>query len=114
MRAEPAGAERGARVEGAAARLVVHPSVRGAIDGSLIVQARRLSEELPEPGSLEPGTWVLVSPGRTVAAGFIKRLFSVAPRSVHLAVRCTALVMRGYADVHADPEGMALGRAPGE
>lgn len=73
---------------------------------------------LPDPGDLAPGTLVLVpgripSPARSLSRsvlGMFRRSQDVVAR----ALRCSALVARGYVDVGAaeDGAGVAWGYAP--
>lgn len=69
---------------------------------------------LPDPSSLAPGARVGVSAGDDARRG-LGRLLRAAP-TAHLAVRCAALLAKGYVDVGAaeDAEGraLAIGRAP--
>jgi hypothetical protein len=69
---------------------------------------------LPDPAELPPGAWIAVGSGSHGQRGLLSRLFgSQAPRArVHLAVRCTALLIRGYTAVAADDAGNAYGRVP--
>ena len=68
---------------------------------------------LPEPASLQAGACVGVTGGPP--GGRFRHLFRPAP-SAHLAVRCAALLAKGYVDVGAgvDDAGheIAIGRAP--
>ena len=70
---------------------------------------------LPDPSELAPGTWIAVGPGAPEPRRFLSRLFgqSAAKARIHLAVRCTALLVRGYTSICADRAGIAFGRAPG-
>jgi hypothetical protein len=52
---------------------------------------------LPDPETLDPRTLVVVVPG---SGSFVKRLFGAKP--VSRAVRCSALLARGYVDIGAD------------
>jgi hypothetical protein len=73
---------------------------------------RPIAVQLPEPAELQAGDWVALSSGEAaVRQGLMARLLSrpASPR-VHLAVRCTALLTRGYVDVRADEHGTAYGR----
>jgi hypothetical protein len=69
---------------------------------------------LPDPAELQPGAWIAVGSGSHDQRGLLSRLFgSQAPRArVHLAVRCTALLIRGYTAIAADDAGIAYGRVP--
>ena len=69
---------------------------------------------LPDPAELPPGAWIAVGSGAGGQRGLLSRLFSSsAPKArVHLAVRCTALMVRGYTSIAADSAGIAYGRAP--
>ena len=69
---------------------------------------------LPDPSSLARGAVVAITAGDPLRRGF-GRLFR-APPFVHLAVRCAALLAKGYVDVGATDDGdgrkLAVGRAP--
>jgi hypothetical protein len=73
-------------------------------------------DALPPPEQYEPGAWVgLLAEPPPPASGW-RRLLGPR-RSVHRAVRCAALLARGYEEVGAgvDAEGrdVAWGRVPG-
>jgi len=69
---------------------------------------------LPEPRALGAGGWLAVSQGTPAPSGLIQRLLGRSSAGgVPLRLRCTALLLRGYADVSADETGVAWGRAPG-
>lgn len=74
---------------------------------------------LPDPRELEPGTLVLV-PGNTVLHRSLARAVLAVfgrPRTIPRALRCTALVARGYVGVGAAGEegaDIAWGYAPSE
>jgi len=91
------------------AALFLHPEP-GANHGDGLL--RVLSAQLPDPSTLAPGSWVALGAGPTAS----RRLFGLIggrPRpSVSLAVRCTALLARGYTDIRADDSGVAFGRVP--
>jgi hypothetical protein len=78
--------------------------------------------QLPDPGRLAAGALIVVRHAEKPARGFRRALFYVrslwrkAPRA-HAAVRCTALLARGYRDISAavDPrtgEELVWGFAP--
>lgn len=80
-----------------------------------------LVEQIPAPADVGPGAWVGLLPSRRSPAGFLARspwLASLLRRApaAHLALRCTALLARGYEQVGAgrDEHGreVAWGRAP--
>jgi hypothetical protein len=72
-------------------------------------------DALPSPEQYEPGAWVGLLADPPAPAGW--RRFLGPRRSVHRAVRCAALLARGYEEVGAgvDAEGhdVAWGRVPG-
>ena len=95
--------------------LSIHPSVGPDWPPSGLGPIPVLLERLPDPASMDKGAWLAVFPGPAVARrkGIVSRLFT--PRTtehVHLAVRCTALLARGYVRVCADEHGTAFGQAP--
>jgi hypothetical protein len=72
-----------------------------------------LEAELPEPQSLPGGSWIAVGAGRRARRGIVARLFASRELpGMHLCVRCTALLARGYVEVCADAAGTAYGRVP--
>lgn len=79
----------------------------------------RIMEMLPAPSSLEPGTLVLV-PGQSTshARSLVKSVLAVFGRTktVPRALRCSALLARGYVDVGAAEDDahvdLAWGRVP--
>jgi hypothetical protein len=93
-------------------QIAIHPDLGAKLDLPLRAQVRRLAAELPDPVTLGSNTWVMVSPGPLATGGFLSQLFARRARTVHLAVRCTALLVRGYVDVCSDDYGMAFGRTP--
>lgn len=97
---------------GERAALVLHPAAGDDNEDGGLDLVRVLSEQLPDPSTLAPGSWVALDAGPAAP----KKLFGfIAGRrraGVHLAVRCTALLARGYADICADESGMAFGRVP--
>lgn len=94
--------------------VVIHPTVGADWPASGLGPVSRLAAELPAPADGEPGAWIAVDGGRAARTSVLARLLGHgggAPR-VHLAVRCTALLARGYVDVCADARGVAYGRVP--
>jgi len=58
-----------------------------------------LTSQIPMAESLPGGTWVAVRPSRApLKIGLLARLFQKPP-GAHLALRCTALLARGYEHV---------------
>ena len=95
-----------AAATGRSAAAIVEPAA-GACDLAELVAL------LPEPASLEPGAWLALSPGAVPQPGLLGRMLGrPAPAGVPLRLRCTALLVRGYAEVSADEQGVAWGRAP--
>jgi hypothetical protein len=95
--------------------VAIHPSVGPEWPASGLGPIHVLLEGLPDPGSVGKGAWIAVFPGPPAPRrkGIVSRLFT--PRTmehVHLAVRCTALLARGYVRVCADEQGTAFGQAP--
>jgi hypothetical protein len=82
-------------------------SVRDGAESSIVA----LSEQLPDPGTLAAGSWIAVRPGSTRSLRSWLRLRAGDERDLHLAVRCTALLVRGYMEVCAR-EDVAFARAP--
>jgi hypothetical protein len=95
--------------------LSIHPSIGPDWPASGLGSIESLFEGLPDPKTLDPGVWIAVFPGApTRKRGIVSRLLT--PRTaehVHLAVRCTALLARGYVRVCADEQGTAFGQVPG-
>lgn len=91
----------------------VHPAVGDDWPANGLGPVEPLAAQLPDPARLAPGTWVAISAGRTARAwGLVGRLLGRRPAHVHLAVRCTALLARGYSHVCADEADTAYGQAP--
>jgi hypothetical protein len=78
--------------------------------------------QLPDPGELSPGALLVVRDAGKPPQGFrrlargVRSLWRKEPRA-HAAVRCTALLARGYRDIGArlDPrtgEALVWGFAP--
>ncbi len=94
--------------------VVIHPTVGADWPSSGLGSVSRLATELPAPTGYAADSWIAVDGGRASRPGMLARLLgqgASAPR-VHLAVRCTALLVRGYVDVCADDAGVAYGRVP--
>lgn len=77
---------------------------------------RDILAQLPDPAALAEGTLVVVRATGPTPPNAIARLFSRA-RQVHLAVRCTALLARGFAEIRAEQdiltrEWVAIGAVP--
>jgi hypothetical protein len=72
-------------------------------------------DALPPPEQYEPGAWVGLLAEPEPAQGWGR--FLGARRAVHRAVRCAALLARGYEEVGAGVDGegrdVAWGRVPG-
>ncbi len=76
-----------------------------------------MTSQMPAADSLPAGTWVGVRPSRGGGSrGLFARLLGARPAGAHLALRCTALLARGYEQVGAgvDERGqpVAWGRVP--
>jgi endonuclease V-like protein UPF0215 family len=77
----------------------------------------RVMELLPDPSSLEPGTLVLL-PGQSASRSLARSVLAVFGRTktVPRALRCSALLARGYVDIGAAEDDarvdLAWGRAP--
>lgn len=72
-------------------------------------EVAKIAAELPAPEGLRPGALVVVHARPSRSGGRFFGLSWRAPRYAHAAVRCTALLARGYTRV-----GAARGGAPGE
>jgi len=94
------------------ASLVLHPAVGDDSDDGGLSLVGLLSEQLPDPSTLEPGSWVALDAGPAPPRKLFGLISSRRRGGVHLAVRCTALLARGYTDICADEAGMAFGRVP--
>lgn len=70
-----------------------------------------VAKQLPAPGTLAPGTRVVVPAAATRKGGVLRRLLGPRTVTVSRAARCTALLARGYVDIGADDEA-AWGRVP--
>jgi hypothetical protein len=60
-----------------------------------------IAAQLPEPEELPPGSLIVVHPTAAPSGGRLSRLFSREPRRAHVAVRCTALLARGFTRIGA-------------
>ena len=69
-----------------------------------------LASELPDPVSLAPGSWLEVSRGTSQARGWL-RVKRSSGSGVDLALRCSALLLRGYIEICAEDD-VAWGRVP--
>ncbi|MCU0656154.1 MAG: hypothetical protein MUF64_13150 [Polyangiaceae bacterium] len=74
-----------------------------------------LTAQIPAADSVPRGSWIAIRPAQAPARGLLARWFR-KPGGAHLALRCTALLARGYELVGAglDPQGheVAWGRSP--
>jgi hypothetical protein len=74
-----------------------------------------LMASLPDPSAMVAGAWVGMLPGPAKKKG-LAGMFGGKPKIAHVAVRCAALLAKGYVDVGAavDEAGqeIAFGRAP--
>lgn len=90
------------------------------LDGERVHSVAEAAAALPDPDSLAPGTLLLVPGAPPRAGSFATRLFRALSggKPVSRAVRCSALVARGYVDVAAASAGepnrddVAWGYAP--
>ncbi len=92
--------------------LVLHPAAGDESDEGGLELSRVLAGELPDPATLAPGSWVALDAGPAPPKKLFGLLGGRRRGGVHLAVRCTALLARGYTDICADESGMAFGRVP--
>lgn len=94
--------------------IVVHPAVGDDWPSSGIGPVAELAASLPAPADGEPGAWLAVDGGHTAQRGMLGRILGRADRAprIHVAVRCTALLARGYKNVCADVDGVAYGQVP--
>lgn len=76
-----------------------------------------ITSQIPAADAVPRGTWVAIRPSRVPPRGLLARLFQ-KPGGAHLALRCTALLARGYTQVGGGTDGqgqeVAWGRAPEE
>jgi hypothetical protein len=90
--------------------MIVEPAFLEGLEESEAV--RCVGEQLPEPASLPSESWIAVRDGRPPPTT-LGRVLGRRPRGgFDLAVRCTALLARGYVDVRVDDAGIAWGRKP--
>jgi hypothetical protein len=72
---------------------------------------------IPEPSALPAGSWIAVEASERMGRWSLRRLVH-KPRFVHRALRCTALLARGYEFVGAgsdqDGRDIAWGRVPAQ
>jgi hypothetical protein len=71
------------------------------LDASLcdIEDAAEVATQIPDPATLDPGARVFVLGAASRGAGLLRRILGTA--SVPRAVRCTALLARGYVSIGA-------------
>jgi hypothetical protein len=74
-------------------------------------EAAAVAGQIPPASTLSPRTRVTVPGTATRQGGVLRRLLGQRSVPVSRAVRCTALLVRGYVDIGADDEG-AWGYAP--
>jgi hypothetical protein len=89
------------------------PSVTVRLDATDIDvrEIGALAGQIPLASTLAPGTRVVVLDVATRKAGMLGRLLGHRRVSVPRAMRCTALLLRGYIEIGAGEEG-AWGKAP--
>ena len=92
--------------------VAVHPAVGEDWPEDGLGPVATLAAALPAPDEGAAGTWIAVDGGHAARRGVLGRLLGRGAPRVHLAVRCTALLVRGYEDVCADAQGVAYGRVP--
>jgi hypothetical protein len=69
--------------------------------------------QLPDPAELPPGTWLAVTDAaHGKPKGWGRLWHREQPQRVHVASRCTALLLRGYTAICADAQGVAYGKVP--
>lgn len=92
--------------------LVLYPDAGDEGGGYDLSLTRTLCEELPAPSTLDPGSWIALAAGPAAPRRLFGLLGGRRRPGVHLAVRCTALLARGYTAICADATGTAFGRVP--
>jgi len=102
--------------------LEVYPSLDGDWPAHGLGPVATIAAQLPDPAELKPGALVIVRHAGRPARGFRRFARGVRnlwrkPLAAHEAVRCTALLARGYRDIAAatDPrtgERIVWGIAP--
>ena len=96
-----------------AAGVVIEPILDESWPQSGLGPVEQIMDLIPDPTGLEPGSWVAISPGTLPRGRGLGALLRRQQRAAHLAVRCTALLRRGYTDLCADAAGTAFARVPG-
>jgi hypothetical protein len=75
-----------------------------------------LTTQIPAADAVPRGTWVAIRSSQVPPRGLLARLFRKPSAGAHLALRCTALLARGYERVGGGLDGqgqqVAWGRAP--
>jgi hypothetical protein len=99
------------------ADVVVVPELPDAWPASGYGDVAVIAAQLPDPGTLAPGTRVVVHGQPRAPKGLLSRVFRGKGRSVQRAVRGSALLARGYVRLGggADPKtgaDLAWGFAP--
>ena len=70
----------------------------------------QVAAQLPAANTLDAGAAVLVEPGAVQKRGLLRRVLGDRRVPVSKAVRCTALLARGYVDIAAEGD-VVWGRA---
>jgi hypothetical protein len=72
-----------------------------------------LASQLPHASTLPPRTVVAVPAAAVRRRRFLRGVLGDRKLTVSRAARCTALLLRGYVDIHAD-DGTAWGYSPAD
>ncbi|MCL2447464.1 MAG: hypothetical protein FWD17_00800 [Polyangiaceae bacterium] len=97
---------------GAAAVAVLIDATQGDIQNVANVAA-----QLPDPSSLDPGAPVFVYPSAVRVRKGWRRILGTRRVPIPVAVRCGALLVRGYVEIgtsNAGPRGITWGYCPSE
>jgi hypothetical protein len=90
--------------------LTVHPKLPPEWPPSGLGDPGEFARDLPDPATLPSGSSVAITPGEARSPGLFGRI-GRRP-TLHLGVRCTALLMRGYVNIFVDAQGNACGQVP--
>jgi hypothetical protein len=107
--AKPAAGDRPGGIRPA---LTLHPRVPASFAKRGGAAISELAAQLPDPSELDAGSWIAVGRGITADRSWL-RLGRSAGSGVALALRCSALLARGYVDICAS-EDVAYGRTPAQ
>ena len=96
-------------IPAAATAMEVFPELDGSWPRDGLGPVAVIVAQLPDPAALEPGALVMVRESGAKPKGLRGLLFGLKcvfakPPQVHPAVRCTAMLARGYGEISSAPD----------